>query len=200
MYRICKQLGEHGLITWSPFTGDGGIGEITAHGIDVIEGQRQSDIAVHLVHNYTTNISGSTNVIVGDNNRQAVSASFEELLRAVNSYPGSDADKEESKNLLAQLAKSPVFAQVVGQLTRFGLEHLAKLPERCVSGRNGISTPPSNACDEWKAGSIQPRLIYLQRRRVLQHDPSRLLVNPDGGIYLYLQGHLDLCAGQGLKV
>jgi hypothetical protein len=126
LYRICKQLGEHGLITWSPFTGDGGIGEITAHGIDVIEGQRQSDIAVHLVHNYTTNISGSTNVIVGDNNRQAVSASFEELLRAVNSYPGSDADKEESKNLLAQLAKSPVFAQVVGQLTRFGLEHLAK--------------------------------------------------------------------------
>lgn len=125
LYRICKQLGEHGLINWSPLISDGGVGEITAHGIDVIEGQRQSDIAVQLVHNYTTNISGSTNVIVGDNNKQEVSAAFQELLHAIDSYAGSDAEKAKSKSLLAQLAKSPVFAQVVGQLTRFGLEHLA---------------------------------------------------------------------------
>lgn len=125
LYRICKQLGEHGLINWSPFISDGGVGEITAHGIDVIEGQRQSDIAVQLVHNYTTNISGSTNVIVGDHNKQEVGAAFEELLRAIDSYAGSVSEKEKSKSLLAQLAKSPVFAQVVGQLTRFGLEHMA---------------------------------------------------------------------------
>ena len=63
LYRICKQLGKHDLINWSPYIGDGGVGEITAHGIDVIEGQRQSDMAVPLVDNCTTNISGSTNVI-----------------------------------------------------------------------------------------------------------------------------------------
>lgn len=125
LYRICKQLGEHGLINWSPFIGDGGVGKITAHGVDVIEGQRQSDIAVQLVHNYTTNISGSKNVIVGDHNKQEVGTAFEELLRAIDSYAGSASEKEKSKSLLAQLAKSPVFAQVVGQFTRFALGHIA---------------------------------------------------------------------------
>lgn len=122
--RISEQLGEHGLIEWEP-TYEGGAGRITALGVDVVEGQRQPGIAVQLVHNhYATTISGSTNVIVGNNNTQQVNAAFEELLRAIDAYSGSDAEKEKSKGLLAQLASSPVFAQVVGQLTRFGLEHL----------------------------------------------------------------------------
>jgi hypothetical protein len=123
--RICKQLGEHKLIAWTPFIGFGGIGEITAHGIDVVEGQVRVDIPIQLIRNYTANITGSTNVIVGDNNRQDLGTAFELLLHAVDSYQGSDAEKEESRGLINQLAKSPVFAQVVGQLMRFGLDHLA---------------------------------------------------------------------------
>lgn len=42
--------------------------------------------------------------------------------------------------------------------------------------------------------SIQPRLIHLQLRRVLQHDPRRLLVDAASGIDEHLQGHLDLSA------
>lgn len=96
--RICRQLGEHGYLEWHPNLGDSGRGRITAAGCDVIEDHRQPDIAIQMVHNNTTNISSSTNVIVGNNNRQEVNAAFEELQRAVDSYAGSDAEKEESKD------------------------------------------------------------------------------------------------------
>lgn len=123
--RVCSHLGEHGLIEWHP-TQEGGAARITALGVDVVEGQRLPEIAIQHVHNYTNNISGSANVIIGNNNSQAVTSAFEELLHAVDAYGGSEAEKEKSKSLLSQLAKSPAFAQVVGHLTRFGLEHLPK--------------------------------------------------------------------------
>ena len=40
LYRICKQLGDHGLIKWNPFIGGGGVGIITAYGVDVVEGEK----------------------------------------------------------------------------------------------------------------------------------------------------------------
>ncbi len=126
IFRICGLLSQHDLIKWHSVIGKGGgHGTITAQGIDVVEGNKKSDVAIQLSNNYTTNISGSTNVIVGDHNKQEVGAAFEELLRAIDSYAGSVSEKEKSKSLLAQLTKSPIFAQVVGQLTRFGLEHVA---------------------------------------------------------------------------
>jgi hypothetical protein len=96
IYRICKQLGGHGLIKWNPFMGGGGVGVITAYGVDVVEGQRSPDIAVQLVH-YTTNISNSSNVIVGNNNSQTIVNAFEEILRAIEASSGDDASKAESK-------------------------------------------------------------------------------------------------------
>ena len=123
LYRICKQLGDHGLIKWNPFIGGGGVGIITAYGVDVVEGEKSPDIAVQLVQNYTTNVSNSANVIVGSNNSQTVVNAFEEILRAIEASLGDAASKAQSKSLLAQLASSPVIAQIIGQATKFGLDH-----------------------------------------------------------------------------
>ena len=93
----------------------------------MIEGHRQPRIAIQLTTNNTTNITDSslTNVIIGNDNTQKIQSAFKELVGVIDSYAGSDSEKEESRSLLAQLAKSPVFAQVIGQFVRFGLEHLA---------------------------------------------------------------------------
>lgn len=123
LYRICKQLGDHGLIKWNPFISGGGVGTITAYGVDVVEGERSPDIAVQLVH-YTTNVSNSSNVIVGNNNSQTVVNAFEDISRAIESSSGDAASKAQSKSLLAQLVSSPVIAQIIGQGTKFGLDHL----------------------------------------------------------------------------
>lgn len=121
VFRISEQLGDHGLLDWRPDY-EGGAGSITVYGVDVVEGQRSPDIAVQLVH-YTTNISSSSNVIVGNNNSQTVVNAFEEILRAIESSSGDTASKAQSKSLLAQLASSPVIAQIIGQATKFGLDH-----------------------------------------------------------------------------
>jgi hypothetical protein len=120
--RIREQLGDHGLLDWHPDY-EGGAGSITAYGVDVVEGQRSPDIAVQLVQHDTTNISNSTNVVVGNNNSQAVVNAFEEILRAIEASSGDAASKAQSKSLLSQLASSPVIAQIIGQATKFGLGH-----------------------------------------------------------------------------
>ena len=127
IYRICEQLGDHGLIKWDRFIGGGGVGIITVIGVDVIEGGRSSpDIAVQLVQHITNNnkVSNSSNVIVGNNNSQTVMNAFEEILRAIESSSSDTASKAKSKSLLDQLAGSPVIAQIIGQATKFGLDHL----------------------------------------------------------------------------
>jgi hypothetical protein len=50
---ICKQLSDHGLIEWDSHnsldeTSLGGIGNITANGVDVIEGSSRAPIAITL--------------------------------------------------------------------------------------------------------------------------------------------------------
>ncbi len=114
IYRICKQLGDHSLIKWDRFIGGGGVGIITVIGVDVIEGERTPGIAVQLVQHITTNnnVSHSSNVIVGNNNSQTVVNAFEEILRAIESSSSDTASKAKSKSLLAQLAGSPVIAQI----------------------------------------------------------------------------------------
>lgn len=120
--RISEQLGDHGLLDWHPDY-EGGAGSITAYGVDVVEGQRSPDIAVQLVQYYTTNVTNSANVIVGNNNSQTVVNAFEEILRAIESSSSDTASMAQSKSLLSQLASSPLIAQIIGQATKFGLDH-----------------------------------------------------------------------------
>lgn len=122
LFRICKQLGDHGLLDWHQ-TYESGAGSITTLGIDVIEGERQPEIALKLVQNFTNNsITNSSNAIIGSNNSQSVSSALFDILRAIEESPSDDASKNHSKSLLAQFAGSPVMAQIIGQLTKFGLD------------------------------------------------------------------------------
>lgn len=125
LYRICKQLGDRDIIRWHPSVGGSGAGIITANGVDVVEGNRSPDIPIQLVQHYTTSVSNSTHVIVGNDNTQTVVNAFEEILRAIETSPGDDASKAQSKSLLSQLASSPVIAQIVGAATKFGLDHFS---------------------------------------------------------------------------
>jgi hypothetical protein len=62
---ICRQLDQNSLIEWKPHPGGSvGMGRITSHGVDVIEGNAQPAIAVSI--DKRISISGSKHVQVGD--------------------------------------------------------------------------------------------------------------------------------------
>ena len=51
LLNICEQLAEHGLLHWRSLRGltiDGGMGNISASGIDVVEGTARAPIAITL--------------------------------------------------------------------------------------------------------------------------------------------------------
>ena len=68
LHRICEQLREHGLIKGvllDSFTTFGSMGNITAHGVDVIEGTARAPITVTL-HDHRISVNRSSNVQIGD--------------------------------------------------------------------------------------------------------------------------------------
>lgn len=119
IFRICEQLKDHQLLNltvYRPIDGVGTvIGRISAHGVDVIEGEATPEIKVHFVqHNTTNNISSSTGVIVGDNNQQNVTQHVEGLIRAIEASDGTPEEKAEAKSRLKSFLEHPLLAAVVG--------------------------------------------------------------------------------------
>lgn len=116
--RISEQLNDHQLleVKIQRMLGGGGfvIGRISAHGVDVIEGEATPEIKVHFVQNHTVNISGSTNVVVGDYNQQNVTQHLEGLVRAIEASGGTPAEKDEAKSRLKSFLEHPLLAAVVG--------------------------------------------------------------------------------------
>ncbi len=115
---ISDQLGQHGLIEWKSLKSYGavndGIGKISAFGIDVVEGEATSDIKVEFVQNNTVNVSGSTNVIVGDNNRQRVTQSVEELVQLIDNANATQEQKQEAMGLLRRFLVHPLVVAIAG--------------------------------------------------------------------------------------
>jgi hypothetical protein len=114
--QVADQLAEHNLLEWRKLGSHGevraGMGKINAFGIDVVEGDAQADLKVEFVQNKTINISGSTNVVVGDSN--TVTQSVHDLLNAIDSSTGTPEQKAEAKNLLRRFLEHPLVAAVVG--------------------------------------------------------------------------------------
>ena len=114
---ISEQLGKHNLITWKAIKSIGGVqvglGKISAFGIDVIEGAATPDIKVEFVQNKSITISGSSNVIVGDNNKQSVSHHINEVIRAIDSSHATPEQKNEAKSLLSKLLELPIMTHIV---------------------------------------------------------------------------------------
>ena len=115
---ISDQLGEHGLLEWKVLKRVGnitaGLGKITAFGIDVVEGEAQPNIKVEFVQTKNINVSGSANVVVGDNNQMSVTQNISDLARFIDNSHGSPEQKAEAKSLLKKLAEHPLVAAVAG--------------------------------------------------------------------------------------
>jgi hypothetical protein len=115
---ISGQLDEHGLITWKAIKSFGGVvfglGKITALGIDVVEGVTAPDIKVEFVQNKSINITGSSNVIVGDHNKQNISHHISEIARAIDASQATHEQKAEAKSLLRKFVENPMVTAIAG--------------------------------------------------------------------------------------
>lgn len=120
--RICDQLGEHGLVDWKPARGEagkavGGLGKITAFGVDVIEGTAKSPISISLHDNRQhIQVSASSNVQIGNANSQTFSVQIEHLYKAIENSNASDGAKTEARSALGEFLKHPAITAVLGGL------------------------------------------------------------------------------------
>lgn len=90
------------------------MGKISAFGIDVVEGAATPDIKVEFVQNKSINITGSSNVIVGDHNQQNISNYVKEIVRAIDESQATSAEKAEAKGLLRKFIEHPMVTAVAG--------------------------------------------------------------------------------------
>lgn len=103
--RIAQQLVEHGLITFKAANDRlGGRAQITAQGVDVVEGHAKPDIAI--------NISGSSNFQIGDHNSQTIHAGVQALVETINTSDADPSEKAEAKSLLRQFLEHPLVSAV----------------------------------------------------------------------------------------
>jgi hypothetical protein len=129
--RISAQLSEAGLIAWhglkhssgSGFVG--GYGTITAKGVDVIEGETESPLPIHIIdqsqHHQTINISGTQGgVQVGG------AQGFEKLISAINNASVPDEAKRDAKSKLAGLLGTTVVTAMLGTGVKTLIEHCLK--------------------------------------------------------------------------
>jgi hypothetical protein len=124
IFHIASQLGEHGLIHWRQIDGIGGAqagsGKISAAGIDVIEGTAISSIAIHV--DKSINVSNSTDVQIGNQNKQTLHLEIERLIAAINGSRASGAEKEEAKSLLRKFLENPIVSALVSGINVNGTE------------------------------------------------------------------------------
>ena len=113
--RIAEQLEEHGLIVFQKFNRIlGGPAKITARGVDFIEETAKSPIPTNIDRRQTVNISGSSNIQIGDGNIQEVQNSIVWLINSIEKSGASSEEKEEAKGLLKRFLEHPLVASIFG--------------------------------------------------------------------------------------
>lgn len=107
---ILRQLKEQGLIVFTPLSGGNqifGRGEISSYGVDVVEGDRTSPIAIKI--DSSVNVHSSQNVMVGGTgNTQTVTMDIEKLFNAVDGSAASETERAEAKSLLQKVFDNPL--------------------------------------------------------------------------------------------
>ena len=113
--RIAQQLAEHGLILFKPANDHmGGRAQITAQGVDVIEGHAKSGIAINIDQSRAINIRGSSNFQIGDHNSQTIHAGVRALIETINTATADPSEKAEAKSLLRKFLEHPLVCAVAG--------------------------------------------------------------------------------------
>lgn len=128
--RICDQLAEHGLIHWQPTRSlgqpIGGFGNITAFGVDVIEGTAKSPIAITFDHSQTVTLHDSPNakVQVGNNNSASDAWVGADLIRAIDHSGFSTSEKTEAKSIWTKVCENKLLNTVLGSVSKAATERL----------------------------------------------------------------------------
>ena len=117
--QVCEQLFQHGMLEWISTMRHGqivhGLGKINATGIDVIEMEiSPTTLKVEFVKHQTVNISGSNQVVVGDNNSQVVTQQIQGLISLINSANATNEQKLEAKGLLRRFLEHPLVSTIAG--------------------------------------------------------------------------------------
>jgi hypothetical protein len=126
MANVCEQLSQHGLIVFEALRGDGGIvagmGRITASGVDVIEGNLRSPIAITF-HDQSVTVTGSSHVQIGNSNVSTTNVDIGKLIAAIDRSTASDGEKTEAKSLIEKITSNPLVVAVLGSVLGSGAAH-----------------------------------------------------------------------------
>jgi hypothetical protein len=118
LFRICDQLAEYNLIEWKPIVmqgkTQGGLGQITAFGVDVIEQSQEPPISINLDQRQNITIQNSSNVNIGNVNIQELIIS--KFIEEIDNSKASDTEKKEAKSLLQKFLEHPLIVSVFGGL------------------------------------------------------------------------------------
>jgi len=126
IFRISSQLKEHGLLkVWKsvgrPATN--GFGEISADGVDVIEGTKETRLAISITnnnHNVSVgNISNSSSLAIGSGNTISIENNINEIVEALKASGSSDEEIQGALKLLKKFITHPLVNTMVG--ASFGL-------------------------------------------------------------------------------
>lgn len=113
---VCAQLQQLNLIEWKDArgpAGPAGIGKITVHGVDVIEGNVRPPMAI-TIYDHRTTITDSSNVQVGKGNVQHITINDSEILEAIDQSEATSEQKADAKFHWSKLTNNAAFAAIIG--------------------------------------------------------------------------------------
>jgi hypothetical protein len=113
---IAGQLADHGLIHWRANAGQGGIGggmgTITAAGVEVIERTAPAPIEIHLSRAAGLKGSASSGAMAANETTLTVTVALERLARAIDECDASVTAKREATLLLRAFQEHPLVCTI----------------------------------------------------------------------------------------
>lgn len=109
---IAGQLADHGLIHWRPNLGHGGIGggmgTITAAGVDVVESKTPAPVDIRWSQDRGRQKTAPSRVIPATETRQTVGVAIERLAQAIEDSGASAANRRAATSLLRAFQEHPL--------------------------------------------------------------------------------------------
>lgn len=111
---ICRQLADSGLLEWKPVVGQAdGAGRITSQGIDVIEGNATSPIAI-TIDSRQYSVHSSSHVQIGEGNAQGITIRADNVIAAINHSQATADEKAKAGSIVQSILASPLLTKIFG--------------------------------------------------------------------------------------